>query len=72
MPFMLKLTLRLIGKTPHEGARTAVHLALSSDVEGQSGVCYDNLRPARTSARSRDPELARKFWDLAERLTGLG
>ena len=72
MPFMLKLTLRLIGKTPHEGARTAVHLALSSDVEGQSGVCYDNLRPTRTSARSRDPELARKFWDLAERMTGLG
>lgn len=72
MPFMLKLTLRLIGKTPHEGARTAVHLALSSDVEGQSGVCYDNLRPTRTSARSRDPELARKFWDLAERMTELG
>lgn len=70
MPFMLTLMLRLIGKTPAEGARTAVHLALSPDVEGQSGVCYDNLKPVRTSARSRDADLARRFWDLAERLTG--
>jgi NAD(P)-dependent dehydrogenase (short-subunit alcohol dehydrogenase family) len=70
MPFMLTLMLRLIGKTPAEGARTAVYLALSPDVEGQSGVCYDNLKPARTSSRSRDPGLARRFWDLAERLTG--
>ena len=70
MPFMLRLMLRLIGKTPAEGARTAVYLALSPEVEGQSGVCWDNLKPARTSARSRDADLARRFWDLAERLTG--
>lgn len=70
MPFMLTLMLRLIGKTSAEGARTAVYLAMSSHVEGQSGVCYDNLKPARTSSRSRDPDLARRFWDLAERLTG--
>jgi NAD(P)-dependent dehydrogenase (short-subunit alcohol dehydrogenase family) len=71
MPFMLKLMLRLIGKTPAEGARTAVYLALSPEVERASGVCYDRLRPVRTSSRARDPDLAREFWVLAERLTGL-
>jgi len=70
MPFMLKVMKRLIGKTPAEGARTAVYLALSPEVEGQTGVCYDDMRPARTSSRSYDTELARRFWELAERVTG--
>jgi retinol dehydrogenase-14 len=69
IPFMLKVVKRLIGKTPAEGARTAVYLALSPEVEGVTGACYDNLRPVRTSSRSYDTELARRFWELAERLT---
>jgi len=69
---MLKVMKRLIGKTPAEGARTAVYLALSPEAEGQTGVRYDNVRPVRTSSRSYDTELARRFWELAEKVTGAG
>ncbi len=69
---MLKVMKRFIGTPPAEGARTAVYLALSHDAEGQTGVCYDNLRPVRTSFRSYDTELARRFWELAETVIGAG
>ncbi len=72
MPFMLKVMKRLIGKTPAEGARAAVYLALSPKAESQTGVRYDNVRPVRTSSRSYDTELARRFRELAEKVTGAG
>jgi retinol dehydrogenase-12 len=71
IPFMLKVVQKLIGKSPAQGAATAVFLARSPEVEGITGACYENLKPARTSARSRDPELTERLWELSEQLTSL-
>jgi len=70
-PWLGRLASRLIGRGLDRGAETSIHLASSPDVEGITGEYFARRAPARSSAASRDPELARALWDLSARLTGL-
>lgn len=56
-------------RTPEEGAATVVLLASSKEVEGMTGKYFKNGRPTRSSRGSRDPEAARRLWDVSEALT---
>jgi len=58
-PFML---------SPEKGAETVVYLATSPEVEGVSGKYFEKCREARPSPAARDPEAARRLWELSERL----
>jgi NAD(P)-dependent dehydrogenase (short-subunit alcohol dehydrogenase family) len=53
------------------GARTAVYLASSPDLEGRTGGYYVKRRLRQPSRTARDDDLARRLWDLSEQLTGL-
>lgn len=64
--------LRPFFKTPDQGADTAYYLAVSDEVRGRSGGYYVNRRIRSPSARARDPELARRLWELSESMTGIG
>jgi hypothetical protein len=55
--------------TPAQGAITAVHLACSPTVAGVSGLYFQKSEPIASSARSRDPNLQRKMWDVSKKLT---
>jgi retinol dehydrogenase 12 len=54
-----------------QGAQTVVYLASSPEVEGVTGGYYVNCRPTRSSDRARDEAVARRLWEVSERLTGL-
>lgn len=58
-PFML---------SPEKGARTLVYLATSPEVEGVSGKYFYRCREMRPSPAARDPESARRLWELSEQL----
>jgi len=58
-PFML---------SPEKGARTLVYLATSPEVEGVSGKYFYRCREMRPSPAARDPEAARRLWELSEQL----
>lgn len=58
-PFML---------TPEKGAETVTYLATSPEVEGVSGKYFEKCREVRPSPAARDPEAARRLWELSERL----
>jgi NAD(P)-dependent dehydrogenase (short-subunit alcohol dehydrogenase family) len=59
-------------KTPEQGARTSIYLATSPEVAGVTGRYFDSdtseTRPTRVA---RDQALARRLWELSERMTGL-
>jgi retinol dehydrogenase-14 len=57
------------GATPAEGARTAVYLAASPDVEGVTGGYFVDERRTTSSPASYSRELRAAFWKLSERLT---
>jgi NAD(P)-dependent dehydrogenase (short-subunit alcohol dehydrogenase family) len=54
--------------TPAEGARTAVFLATDESVKDVSGEYFYKCRIAKSSKRSKDPELAKRLYELSERL----
>ena len=57
--------------TVAEGAAAVMHLAVSTELEGQTGEYFDGLRPARASAQAYDPQARRRLAEVSARLTGL-
>ena len=61
-PFML---------SPERGADTIVYLASSPDVAAKTGGYYVKRQLREPSAAARDDGMARRLWEISERLTGL-
>src|SRR6266566_3606164 len=65
----------LLAQTPQEVAETALRLLLAEDLEGVTGALFSKIRKLKQvvpTARTRDPEEARRLWELSERLTAKG
>lgn len=57
------------GPDSHEdGAATSVYLATSSEVEGQTGGYYVRCAPASPSKEARDPDVAKKLYEISAKL----
>ncbi len=60
----------LFMRPPEKGAETSIHLATSPDVAGVSGRYFDNCRERSPAAHASDPAIARRLWDISEKLAG--
>jgi NAD(P)-dependent dehydrogenase (short-subunit alcohol dehydrogenase family) len=54
--------------SPKRGARTSLHLAMSPDVAGKTGLYWVRAKEGHMSHRARDDESAARLWDESERL----
>jgi NAD(P)-dependent dehydrogenase (short-subunit alcohol dehydrogenase family) len=57
--------------TPEEGARTAVYLASSPEVEGFTGRYFVREREVESDPISYDESLAARLWQVSAEMTGL-
>ncbi|MBN1454273.1 MAG: SDR family oxidoreductase [Anaerolineales bacterium] len=57
--------------TPEEGARTAIYLASSPDVEGVSGKYFVREREVASDPVSYDESTAKGLWEMSEEMTNL-
>lgn len=57
--------------SPERGAETSIYLASSDEVEGVTGKYFSLSRETPSNAESRDPEVARRLWEISEQLTGI-
>ncbi|MGB6771845.1 MAG: short-chain dehydrogenase, partial [Candidatus Dormiibacterota bacterium] len=72
MLMSLAMTLaRPFARTPAKGADTMVWLADSPDVSAENGGYFVDRKRVQPSAAARDPEAARRLWELSEEETGL-
>ncbi|HEY8283186.1 MAG TPA: SDR family oxidoreductase [Chloroflexota bacterium] len=55
-----------------EGAKTGVYLASSQAVEHTTGQYFVKEKPRKSNARSYDPAVAARLWEVSAKLTGLG
>lgn len=55
-------------KSPAQGAATAIHLGLSTEVTGKSGGCYANCKEKKLSERICPHTLQGKLWEDTEAL----
>ena len=66
-----RLMTRIFGKTPEEGAETAVYLASSPEVGEVTGAYWEKKSMKAPSPRATDPGDARRLWRVSEDLAGL-
>ena len=59
------------GGSLEAGASTAVYLASSPEVEGESGKYYARQRPAIPSSLVQDRKLCRRLWQVSEQMVGI-
>ena len=59
-------------RTPEKGAATAIWLAASDDVKAVTGEYFADCKVKKPSADARDPDAARRLWELSEELVGPG
>ncbi|XP_066551821.1 dehydrogenase/reductase SDR family member 13 isoform X2 [Amia ocellicauda] len=53
------------------GAQTTLHCALQEGIEPLSGRYFSNCAVQEVGAKARDDAVAKKLWEVSERLTGL-
>ena len=58
--------------TPEEGAKTSIHVASSTDVEGVTGQYFSKSRVAMPTKAAQDEAAAGRLWALSERMTATG
>jgi NAD(P)-dependent dehydrogenase (short-subunit alcohol dehydrogenase family) len=59
---------KLIMLTPEKAAKSIVHLALSAEVEGKTGLYFNQLKPKEPSKLALDDALAERLWAESARL----
>ena len=62
---------KLIMITPEKAAKSIVHLALSAEVEGKTGLYFNQLKPKEPSKLALDDDLAERLWAESARLVKL-
>lgn len=58
-------------RTPEKGADTIVWLATEDDVDLSDGIYFEDRKVSKSTRHARDPEQARRLWDVSERLTSV-
>ncbi|KAJ8727561.1 hypothetical protein PYW07_001680 [Mythimna separata] len=59
-------------KDSWEGAQTSIYLSVSREVDGVSGKYYADCRETKVMTKlAEDKNLARKLWEVSEKLVGL-
>src|SRR5437868_9042334 len=65
---MIWLAKKLIMITPEKAAKSIVQLASSAEVEGKTGLYFNQLKPKEPSKLALDDELAERLWAESARL----
>lgn len=58
-------------KSPAQGAATSIFLASQPEVQGQSGLYWDDCQPKKSYSSSYDPEEARRLWQWSCEVCGI-
>ena len=69
--YLIYFTIYLFGKRTKQGALTTIHLAVSEDVEGVTGVYFVDCKPIGPSEAAQDDGAAKKLWEISAHLVGL-
>jgi WW domain-containing oxidoreductase len=60
----------LFMKTIPQGAATECFVAVNPGASNLSGLYFSNCNPIKPRADAEDPELARRLWDVSEKIAG--
>ena len=58
-------------KTSFEGAQTTIHLAVSDELDGVTGLYFVDCKEKRPGEAALDDQAAKKLWEVSAKLVGL-
>ena len=58
-------------KTSEQGAQTSIHLAVSEELEGVSGLYFADCKEKLPAETAQDDKAAKKLWEVSAKLVGL-
>lgn len=61
--------MRLVEKTPAEGAYTSVHVATAPELQGVGGKYFVHCAPVRMPAAAEHVEQCEMLWELSQSIT---
>jgi len=64
----MRLLARKFGKTPADGAKTTLYVALSDELENASGNYYASEKLAKLKQYAFDDDASLMLWELSEEL----
>ncbi|XP_059051646.1 retinol dehydrogenase 12-like [Achroia grisella] len=70
-PSIMRYLIKLVWKTPYEGAQTSIHLAVAPELEKVTGKYFVDCREERPSKSAKDIQLADKLWKLSQVVTNV-
>lgn len=70
-PAPLRWAIRPFSRSPEAAAASIVPLALAPEYSGRSGLFFHKGRAIDPPAPARDPDVARRLWEICEQLTGV-
>jgi NAD(P)-dependent dehydrogenase (short-subunit alcohol dehydrogenase family) len=53
-----------------QGAKTSIHLASSPDVDGTTGLYFDECQPVKSNRFSYDTAAQKRLWDISAEMVG--
>ncbi|XP_020385401.2 dehydrogenase/reductase SDR family member 13 [Rhincodon typus] len=75
MKFLVKILLiplaALFFRTPADGAQTSIYCAVQEGIEKFSGRYFTDCKVQEVLPHARDDAVARKLWEISERMVGL-
>ncbi|XP_046388352.1 retinol dehydrogenase 12-like [Ischnura elegans] len=54
-----------------QGCQTTLYCAIDERAANENGLYYSNCKPVSPSDKAKDPELARRLWDVSLKLVGI-
>ena len=64
------MPLRILFKTPKQGAQTTIYCAVSEEMEGVTGQYLADCRIVKTrNSQATDDQVAEKLWEVSAKLT---
>lgn len=69
--FIIEPIARLLFLDPESGAQTTLHCALQEGIEPLSGRYFFCCAQQDVVAKGKDDAVAKKLWEVSERLSGL-
>jgi len=64
------ILVKIAAISPEEGAKTSIYLASSPEVSGVTGKYFSKCLSVPYNKEADNPEIAKKLWELSEKLTG--
>ena len=66
--FIFKPIYRQLSKTPKEGAQTSIHLAVSEELEGVTGLYFADCKERIPAETAQDDNAAKMLWEISSKL----